>query len=79
MRAFMWAKMKDSLLRSAVPSDAVLERDLTGPGYHLNRSEQLMLESKADMVRPGVASRAEDPPICDEGDRKVRLLVFAGQ
>jgi hypothetical protein len=56
MRAYMWAKMKDWLLRGAIPTDITLETDLTGPGYHLNRSEQLVIESKADMVKRGVAS-----------------------
>ena len=51
MRAFMWARMKDCLLRGAIPTDIMLETDLTGPGYHLNRSEQLLIESKADMVK----------------------------
>lgn len=56
MRAFMWNKMKDWLLRGAIPADTVLEMDLTGPGFHLNRSEQLVLEAKEEMVKRGVAS-----------------------
>ena|SRR5215471_587758 len=56
MRAFMWSRLKEWLPKGAIPSDPVLETDLTGPGYHLNRSEQLVIESKADMVKRGVAS-----------------------
>ena len=52
----MWSRMKDWLERGAIPSDVLLETDLTGPGYHLNRSEQLVIESKQDMVKRGVAS-----------------------
>jgi hypothetical protein len=56
MRAYMWRRMKEWLDKGAIPSDTVLEVDLTGPGYHLNRSEQLVIEGKADMVKRGVAS-----------------------
>jgi phage terminase large subunit len=64
MRAFMWNKMKEWLLRGAIPSDITLETDLTGPGYHLNRSEQLVIESKADMVKRGVASPDYADALC---------------
>jgi hypothetical protein len=56
MRAYMWNRLKEWLDRGAIPSDITLETDLTGPGYHLNRSEQLVIESKQDMVKRGVAS-----------------------
>jgi hypothetical protein len=56
MRAYMWNRMKDWLLHGAIPADITLETDLTGPGYHLNRSEQLVIEAKQDMVKRGVAS-----------------------
>ena len=56
MRAYMWNRLKDWLDKGAIPSDTVLETDLTGPGYHLNRSEKLVIESKQDMVKRGVAS-----------------------
>jgi hypothetical protein len=35
-------KMKDWLLHGAIPSDIDLATGLTGPGYHLNRSGQLV-------------------------------------
>ena len=56
MRSYMWSRMKEWLERGAIPNDVLLETDLTGPGYHLNRSEQLVIESKQDMVKRGVAS-----------------------
>src|SRR5215471_15165690 len=56
MRAFMWNKLRDWLQKGAIPSDPLLEMDLVGPGFHLNRSEQLVLESKQDMTKRGIAS-----------------------
>jgi hypothetical protein len=56
MRAYMWSRMKEWLLKGAIPSDIILEGDLTGPGYHLNLKEQLVIESKQDMVKRGIAS-----------------------
>lgn len=56
-RAFMWRKSKEALLSLAIPAkDHRLETDATGPGYHINTRNQLVLESKADMQRRGVAS-----------------------
>lgn len=57
LRAFMWFRMKEWLDRGGIPdNDIVLETDLTAPGSHLNRSEQLVLESKDDMAKRGVKS-----------------------
>lgn len=56
MRAYMWAKMKDWLLTGAIPSETQLEVQLTGPGYHIDRSNRLVIESKSEMVKRGVAS-----------------------
>ncbi|HKD45165.1 MAG TPA: terminase [Candidatus Angelobacter sp.] len=57
MRAYMWSKMRDWLDHGAIPpDDVVLETDLTAPGSHLNRSDQLVLESKENMQKRGVAS-----------------------
>lgn len=56
MRAYMWSRMKEWLLKGSIPADNILETDLTGPGYHLNKSEQLVIESKQDMVKRGIAS-----------------------
>ena len=57
MRAYMWQKMKDWLERGAIPDgDPILETDLSAPGSHLNRSDQLVLESKENMAKRNVAS-----------------------
>ena len=70
MRAYMWSKGKDWLLRGCLPEkDTVLELDLTGPGYHLNKSDQLVLESKESMQKRNLASP-------DDGD--AFMLTFAG-
>jgi len=57
MRAYMWERMKTWLERGAIPADdVVLETDLTAPGSHLNRSDQLVIEPKDAMAKRGVAS-----------------------
>jgi len=56
MRAYMWDKMKDWLLHGAIESDEKMAADLAGPGYHINRSNLLVLESKADMQKRDQAS-----------------------
>ena len=68
-RAYMWNRMKDWLLGGAVdPRDSKLEMDLTGPGYHINRADKLVIESKEDMQKRGL-----DSP--DDGD--ALALTFA--
>jgi hypothetical protein len=57
MRAHMWNQMKDWLLTGAIPErDTVLEIGLIGPGFHMNRQNQLVIESKQDMAKRGIAS-----------------------
>lgn len=70
MRAYMWGKgMKDWLERgSLAKDDAKIEVDLTGPGYHLNQKNAVVLESKKDMQKRGV-------PSPDDGD--ALALTFA--
>ena len=62
-RAYMWAEVKEWLGGQGCidPKDERLETDLTGPGYHINRKDKLVLESKEDMQKRGV-----DSP--DDGD-----------
>ncbi len=56
-RAYMWNRLKDDLPRMAIdPKDQRLADDLEGPGYHLNRRNRLVLESKESMQKRGVAS-----------------------
>jgi hypothetical protein len=68
MRAYMWSRLKDWLLTGGIPGDTQLETQLTGPGYHINRQNQLVIESKQDMAKRGVASP-------DDGD--ALALTFA--
>ncbi len=68
MRAYMWQKLKDWLIRGAIPDDQRLEMDLTGPGFRHNNRDQLVLESKEDMAKRGLASP-------DDGD--ALALTFA--
>ena len=56
-RAYMWNRMKDWLGNGAIPAkDVDLESQLTGPGFHINRQDQLVIESKEDMAKRGLAS-----------------------
>jgi hypothetical protein len=69
MRAFMWGKMAEALGAGlAIDKDPTLETDLTGPGYHHNQAQKLVLESKEDMKKRGL-----DSP--DDGD--ALALTFA--
>jgi Hint domain-containing protein len=64
MRAYMWHRMKEWLLNGAIPEDEDLASQLTRPGYHINRSNRLVLESKADMQRRGEASPDDADALC---------------
>jgi hypothetical protein len=61
-------QMKYWLLYGAIEADEKMAADLAGPGYHINRSNLLVLESKADMQKRGQASP-------DDGD--ALALTFA--
>jgi hypothetical protein len=68
-RAYMWNAVKEWLPRGAIDkNDEKLEIDLTGPGFHLNRTNQLVIESKAEMQKRNIASP-------DDGD--ALALTFA--
>jgi len=57
MRSFMWAKMRDAINdRLAIDSDKELESDLTGPGIHHDKQDRIVLESKENMQKRGLAS-----------------------
>jgi len=70
MRAFMWGKqVKDWLETGMLPlDDKKLLNDLMGPGWHYNRTNQIVLESKEEMQKRGIASP-------DDGD--ALALTFA--
>jgi hypothetical protein len=56
MRAYMYNELKEWLAKGAIDrNDEKLEIDLTSPGYHLNRSNQLVIESKQEMQKRNVA------------------------
>jgi len=67
-RAYMWNKTKDWLNKGAIPDDERFASQLAAPGYHINSSSKLVIESKADMVKRGEASP-------DDGD--ALALTFA--
>ena len=69
MRSYMWSRMRDWLKRGAIPrKDQGLEIDLTGPEYHHNKRDRLVLEEKRDMKARGLKSP-------DDGDSLA--LTFA--
>jgi hypothetical protein len=53
---YMWRQMKDWLAKSAIPDEEQLAVQICLPGYHINRSNKLVLESKSDLVQRGEAS-----------------------
>ena len=67
-RAFMWASMKGWLLHGAIDDLPALEIGVTGPGYHINKRNRLVLQSKEQMQKRGEASP-------DDGD--ALALTFA--
>jgi len=69
LRAFMWRSLKEWLPKGAIDQhDHGLAADLAGPGYHLNKKNQLVLEPKESMQKRGLASP-------DDGD--ALALTFA--
>jgi hypothetical protein len=55
-RAYIWSKMREWLNHGSIDSDQQLEIDLTAPGYRHDKKDRLLLESKEDMKRRGLAS-----------------------
>lgn len=62
MRAYMWMKAKEWLLLGSIPNEddrpesQRLAKQLSLPGYHINNSGKLVIESKADIQERGEAS-----------------------
>jgi hypothetical protein len=62
MRAYMWAKMKEWLLLGGLPSEDQLPEahrlswQLCVPGYHVNSSGKLVIESKDSITKRGETS-----------------------
>jgi hypothetical protein len=65
-RAYMWNQAKEWLGRQGCidPKDAQLEIDLTAPGYHINKQDKLVIESKEDMAKRGVPSPDDGDAFC---------------
>ncbi len=55
-RAEMWGDMRDWLNQGAIPEDTELTEQLESLEYTFNRSNALLLESKDDMKKRGLAS-----------------------
>ena len=61
MRAWMWGKVKDWLAFGAIAIDELLETALPGPGYHHDKSDRLVLESKRTWSAAAATSPAKKP------------------
>jgi len=56
-RAAMWKAMKEAMPKLAIDQhDHKLAAELAAPGFHINKKNKLVLESKDEMKRRGVAS-----------------------
>ena len=56
-RAYMWSAMKEWLRTGAIPArDEILEHQLGVPGYHINRQQLLVIESKESIATRNEAS-----------------------
>lgn len=56
MRAYMWGRMRDWLGKGCIDSLALLETDLTGPGYKHDKQDRVVVESKEEMKKRGLDS-----------------------
>ncbi len=64
MRAYMWDKCKEWLLKGAIPVDEKLATQLGLPGYHINKANKLVIESKAEIQKRGEASPDDADALC---------------
>jgi hypothetical protein len=65
MRAYMWNRAKDWLLTGSIgPKDDNLASQLGLPGYHINKSNKLVLESKESITKRGEASPDDADALC---------------
>jgi hypothetical protein len=64
MRAFMYAQAKQWLLLGSIPDDEALCEQLGLPGYHLNQSGKLVIESKASIQARGESSPDDADALC---------------
>lgn len=64
MRAFMWGKCRDWLKRGRIDGDTQLETDLTAPGYHHDKRDRVVLESKESLKKRGCSSPDDADALC---------------
>lgn len=64
MRAYMWGKCKEWLLLGGLPDDEKLCAQLSLPGYHINNSGKLVIESKQSIQERGEASPDDADAFC---------------
>ena len=64
MRAYMWGKCKEWLLLGGLMDDEKLCGQLCLPGYHINNSGKLVIESKADIQARGETSPDDADAFC---------------
>jgi len=70
MRAYMWGKAKDWLLLGGLPADDDLPEEqrlshqLALPGYHINQSGKLVIESKQSIQERGEKSPDDADAFC---------------
>jgi len=64
MRAYMYGKCKEWLNLGGLPDDENLCSQLSLPGYHINNSGKLVIESKADIQARGEASPDDADAFC---------------
>lgn len=55
-RAAMWGAMRAWLKQGSIPNDPELKAQLVGPTYTYNNRNEIVLESKEDMLKRGVSS-----------------------
>lgn len=56
LRAYMYHRVKEWLPNGMIDQkDSKLETDLTAPGFHLNKQDAVVIESKENMQKRGVA------------------------
>lgn len=64
MRAYMYMKAKEWLNLGALPDDNLLCSQLALPGYHINNSGKLVIESKKDIQARGEQSPDDADAFC---------------
>jgi hypothetical protein len=56
MRAYMWSRLREWLPHGSIPNTPTLETQITAPGYHHDKQDRVVLESKDAMKARGADS-----------------------